>query len=73
MKLYAQARLLFEVDTERFKASVRSRDTLNYLLGRLFSGEVIAESELQSWGITVLEVQPEDDDMFVRIPRMEEK
>lgn len=68
MKLTGKFRLVVEGDTQKAMTTARDRRTLEYLLGRLVTGQPVAESELASWGLTVLDADPDEE--FVRIPRL---
>jgi len=66
MKLDHLSTLRLQVDPAAYLKCARSSQQLIYLLDRLFSGQEIAESELESWG---LKITLEDE--FIAIRREE--
>lgn len=71
MKLEGCYRLLIEGDTSALvSAGGRNPDVIGYLMQRLLTGQEAAMEELSTWGITVAECDP-GDDQFVKIERME--
>lgn len=64
MKLTAPYTLKLTGDPDAYLKCPRSKTTLWHLLDRLFAGEEVEESELQSWGLKVTLV-----DEFVAIKR----
>ena len=64
MKLEHLTDLRLTVDPDRFLHCARSKSNLWYILEALFSGEEVAESELEPWGLRVTLV-----DEFLRIER----
>lgn len=69
MRLTQPTRLVVEVDPSKFVHAPQSRESLHYLLERLFSGEEVDETELSSWGLTVRQVKRGQRD-FITIPRI---
>lgn len=67
MKLENPYTLVLKGDPAFFATQApRSRETLHYLLDRLFSGKEVAVEELLSWGLSVELV-----DEFVKVPRLD--
>lgn len=65
MKLANPSKLSLEADPDAFLKCARSKAMLWHLLERLFSGEEIAEDELESWGLKIALV-----DEYVAVPRL---
>lgn len=66
MKLDNPSILRVEIDPNAYLHSAASKQALWYLLNRLFIGEEIAESELETWGVRVSLL-----DDFIQVNRLD--
>ena len=66
MRLIGKWRILIDGDERVTGIFPWQRDGLNYLLNRLFSGENVAVSELERYGMTVRSL--DDNDEIISVP-----